>query len=134
MSINLTISNSYALLALHKALHECRFSENTYDPVLIGSPYLAEIANQVVDLIIEHAIENNELSKAHQWQNWRIITTEHQAWNTAIKSINDISQWNKWSRENKESYIRTLLSPYTISSELIDLFILTINNVNSAKK
>lgn len=132
MSDMLIISDYNILLTLHKAIIEAKFSENPIHMELPGSHLLAQVSNQIVEILIKKEIESGGYS-AINWKRWREIDEHRREWDIAMKYIVSHGQvWRTWERDRKEEFVRVLLSPYIISSELLDRFIIeadtAINN------
>ena len=47
------LSNYYDLLNLHKALMEAKFHDNPDNKYIAGSPIIAKIINEIVDILAE---------------------------------------------------------------------------------
>jgi hypothetical protein len=92
---------------------------------------LAQIANQLVEILIKKEIESGKDSSM-AWKKWREIDETRREWHVAIKHIKHHEQiWRAWTRTEKEEFVRILLSPYIVNSESLNSFIVEIDtNIN----
>ena len=124
MSLSLQISDYYELLALHRALMEAKFTPEPWDPIVPGSPYIAKIANQVVDMLTE--IEDRqkpESNEEHNWRAWRKIDPTRREWQISLERARKLTKWTQWSFEHKKDMVTIFLSPFTVGENLIITFI-----------
>jgi len=121
------ISDYYKLLALHKALMEAKFSSATNDEAIAGSSYVAEIANQVVDALIQAEIEREEPDAAQRWNDWRQIDSNRREWFIALERAYEANSWPSWGFQDKERYSKILLSPFQVDEILLERFIELVN-------
>lgn len=61
------LSDYYDLLNLHKALMEAKFHDNPDNEYISGSPIIAKIMNEIVDILAEIDPYANE----GDWKTWR---------------------------------------------------------------
>ncbi len=127
----LQITDYYELLALHSALMVARFSRNPIKPELPGSPYLADIANRIVQTLAEMEVERGHPERAERW--YAKIDPTEELWQIAIRNAStkpDI--WGKLSIKEKIERAKTFLSPFTITNNILDAFIAEVdeNTIN----
>jgi hypothetical protein len=129
----LIVSDYHTLLALHKIIIEAKFPENPSSTEIPGSPFLAQVSNQIVEILIQ---KEKDLGKesAIMWQKWREIDENRREWYSATQYLifhKDI--WTTWDRHQQEDFVHTLLSPFIIQPELLDAFINSINNATDGQ-
>jgi hypothetical protein len=112
------------LLVLHRALMERHFCEEVFSRELIGSPYLAEISNHLLDEIIAIDVSRKGEAKAAAWSTWRQLTpAKHRVWRILCSHLMDSSRRSflrKASTEDRHQYIRDMASPYTVADEAMN--------------
>jgi len=120
----LQLSSYPELIALHKALLEAKFNSTPNDSLLAGSPYLAQIAQQVIEAIIDLETAMGDSDAEAKWKEWRQINSLRREWQVAIDRVKEAKDmWIQWSNEEKTSYARVVLSPFIIEEHLLKTFI-----------
>jgi hypothetical protein len=116
------ITDYYQLIALHKALIHAKFARKPIDPIISGSPLIADIANQIIETLIQMEIERGNPKAA---ENWKIkIDPSGEMWQIALSRVSpDDKVWQKWTQEEKEYYARLLLSPFLFDDNLLLEFV-----------
>ncbi|MEQ8675766.1 MAG: hypothetical protein RLP44_05525 [Aggregatilineales bacterium] len=116
------------LMALHKALLRVRFADPPIDPLIPASPYLAKIANEIIELLHQHEIERNRLD----FMDWHVkIDPNGQVWTIAKRNVIDACGefWNSWTSEQKRENSRIFLSPFQYSEDVLDKFVREIDEL-----
>ena len=127
MAKSLEIAEYYELVALHKALHVARFSRDPMIPWLSGSPYLADIANRIVNTLANMEVERGKPERAKNWQ--MRIDPNGEVWRIAVNNAAvDSDIWNSQTHQQKVDLARIFLSPFTFTDEMIELFIDQVND------
>lgn len=116
------------LLALHRALMEAKFTPFPNDQDIAGSSLVAEVANQVVDILIAIEIERGSPEQAKQWNEWRHIDTSRREWKVALERAQEVASWQNWSLEEKTIYSQILLSPFVVTEDVVAIFIQQVDN------
>ncbi len=130
MTNGLHITGYPELLALHSALMVARFARNPIKPELSGSPYLADIANEVVRILAEIEVEQGHPDRASRWQ--AIIDPEEEMWQIAVRNASSNPEvWKKRSDEEKVERAKTFLSPFIVTNEIVDKFIQQVDERTS---
>jgi hypothetical protein len=122
MSAIFQVTDYYKLLALHKALIHTKFARQPTEPIISGSPFIAEMANQIVETLAQMEIERGHPERA---QDWRIkIDPTGEVWDIALSRINLTDKvWQKWTLDEKKHFARLLLSPFEYDEQLLLEFI-----------
>lgn len=121
------IDDYYELLNLHKALHEAKFCEEPNDYYISASPIISSIYKRLTDILIKHDIERKGEQEIERWADWLQMDSSRIEWNIALGRAKNEDDWEKWTLEEKEKYIRDLFCPFKINSEYIALFIKDIS-------
>jgi hypothetical protein len=119
------------LLAVHRALMEAKFREAPNDPVLLGSPLLADVANRVVDALIGLDSQRHGSAGRDRWVEWRQLSPERREWKLAIQAVSSAESWSKWSQAERRSYVITVLAPFTLDDPSIEAFLEEIANMRA---
>ena len=117
------VNDYYKLLSLHRALMEAKFAEQPNDPDISGSRFVAEMADQVIEMLITMEKERGHSEKAARWSEWRKISESRREWQIALDRLRTCRSWEKWSVIEKTDYAKILFSPLTVDDELLKVFI-----------
>lgn len=98
---NMILGDYYELLNLNKALLEAKFNEFPNNEYITGSPIIAQICNEVVQLL-------SEKGEKESWNEWRKWENHTELETRVINSICYIRKdWlNLNIDEKKENYFR----------------------------
>ena len=113
------VTDYYELLALHRALMEAKFAEDPNDQDIQGSPLIANLANRVVETLIEVEKRRGMSQTDERWMNWRIATKNRREWRVTEEYIRRTSAWQRWTEKEKRTYVKDILSPLIIKDELL---------------
>jgi len=106
------------LMALHKLLMERHYKMEFHSNELIGSKFIADISNRVLDSLIKIDEEQKKLEKVKSWQKWRELEPSRPEWDMLLFRIKNIGEWwRKHTIEERNKYILIFISPYTVSPE-----------------
>ncbi|MBI1259272.1 MAG: hypothetical protein GC204_17540 [Chloroflexi bacterium] len=122
MAKSLEISDYYELVALYRALRLFKFSRNPVDDRIVGSPFLANIANRTVEVLNEMEIERGRPERA----NWaEPIIPDSEVWQIAVRNAADSNEgyWRNFSPEQKREFAAVLLSPFSFTDDMLADFI-----------
>ncbi len=122
-----SISNYDELMALHRVVMEAKFSIDPNDSAIQGSPLVATISDQVVEALMNIEISKEGEASRVKWQKWREISPERREYQIIQAKIRAEASWKAWSFDEQTGYIKILVSPLTISEELINELINSIN-------
>lgn len=128
------ITNYYELLNLHKALMEAKFHDNPDNEDIAGSPIIAEIMNNIVDVLTNidpHA--NND-----EWETWRKLENHLKSicefefgktiWDKILNRVSKDNLWKKYTKDEKTNLTKIYFSPYILNEKEIEEFINTVDN------
>ncbi|MGE7947564.1 hypothetical protein [Lysinibacillus sp. NPDC093688] len=121
--IKLEVEGYYEILNLHKALMEAKFHKDPDNFDVAGSPIIAKICNKIVDLLTEYEIEEKGKDT---WSEWRKIENHNFFKERAVENTQYVA-WEKFSCEEKESFIRNMFSPFTFTEKDVIDFINTVD-------
>ena len=104
--IKLEVNNKVELLAIHRAIYEAKFNPEPYwFPEGQGSPFVARFANQVLDALIEHEEDEEQVQR---WEAWRQADQGRSEYQLLLKQIQDGDWWEAASSEKRKRIYRTL--------------------------
>jgi hypothetical protein len=115
------VNDYFKLIALHKALMHAKFARNPIDPIISGSLYIAEIANQIVETLAQMEIERGYPERAQDWK--MRIDPSGEVWQIALSRITNADTiWVKLNLDEKTQFARLLLSPFEYDDSLLQKF------------
>jgi hypothetical protein len=114
------VTDYYELLALHRVVMEAKFSDDPNDRAIQGSPFVAAIANRVLEALIAMDIEKEGESAGLRWQNWRQVTPDYRQYQITKTILQSNTVWKTWDFDDQVKYVKDLVSPLQISDELIE--------------
>ncbi len=120
---SIEVSGYYRLLALHRALLEAKFNPDPADRDIVASPFVAEIARDVIEKLIEIDCEKPGHGNAQQWREWRQIDPARSQWEVAVKRARDRRDLASCTSEERSKIIHDILAPFEIDSDLEERFI-----------
>ncbi|WP_374967004.1 hypothetical protein [Lysinibacillus sp. RS5] len=121
--IKLEVEGYYEILNLHKALLEAKFHKDPDNLDVAGSPIIAKICNNIVDMLSEYEI--NEKGK-DSWCEWRKIENHNFFKERAVENAQN-SRWEELNYEEKESLTKSIFSPFTFTDKDVIDFIKTVD-------
>ena len=124
--IKLEIRDYYVLLGLHKALLEAKFHLNPDNPEVCLSPIVADLFNEVVDILAKMD-ELKDERNVGRWDSWRKLEGKSFFRERAIKNATFNNKWPEMKEEDKVRCAKTLISPFTATEEEIRSFIKEVN-------
>lgn len=126
MAKSLEITDYYELVALCMALQQVKFSRSPVDDRVIGSPFIASIANRLVETLNELEVERGKPEGA----NWNVpIVQDSEVWQIAVRNAVDSNEgyWKNFSYEQKREFAVVLLSPFTYTEEMLAIFVTQVD-------
>lgn len=114
--LKLEIKDYYVLLNLHKALLEAKFHTNPDNPLVSASPIIADLSNELVDILMKMDALKNE-SRVEGWKKWRKIEGQLFYKDRAVKNATLTNRWLELNDEEKIKYVKTLLSPFEATEQ-----------------
>jgi len=118
-----SVGGYYELLALHRALLEAKFCDEPNDNDVSGSPTVASLHRQLVDVLIEAESERKGEDARSSWVKWLALSSDRREWKVALDRARSEPQWDGWTEEDRLSYAEALLSPFSVPDDLLAEFI-----------
>ncbi|MBK9584422.1 MAG: hypothetical protein KA099_02945 [Alphaproteobacteria bacterium] len=100
----LTITDIKKLLALHRFIAETKFVACMDNPVGDGAGYIAEIAKDNLQAIIEFYEHNNKQEESNAWKEWMILTKKSVAYDRIAERIKLHDRWHSFDEERRKKY------------------------------
>ncbi len=111
------------LLNLHKALMEAKFHDNPDNEYVAGSPIIAKIMNEIVDILTDIDPHANK----EDWEGWRKLENhicyENGIYSKTLVKVSKDKLWEKYNNEEKIVATKNYFSPFIITDKEIDEFI-----------
>lgn len=111
------------LLNLHKALMEAKFHDNPDNEYVAGSPIIAKIMNEIVDILTDI----DPYAKKEDWERWRKVENhicyENGIYSKTLVKVSKDKLWEKYNNEEKIVATKNYFSPFIITDKEIDEFI-----------
>lgn len=121
------VSDFVELIALQRVFREAKFCHKPDDIEISDSPVVAQLFERLITTLIENDVERNGEDARLRWTQWLTIDESRDEWESAIRRALTDDRWTKFSSSERIEYIRVLLSPFTLTQEIIDIFISTVN-------
>ncbi len=122
MKNKIIISDYAELLSLHKALMEAKFHVDPENLYIAGSPLIANICSRVVKALIEIEAQKDP-SKRESWEKWLNLQNHNWIWSRTIQYARNNPEWKSFNNNEKEDYVKCLLSPFKFTKNDIQRFI-----------
>ncbi len=111
------------LLNLHKALMEAKFHDNPDNEYVAGSPIIAKIMNEIVDILTDI----DPYAKKEDWEGWRKLENhicyENGIYSKTLVKVSKDKLWEKYNYEEKIVATKNYFSPFIVTDKEIDEFI-----------
>ncbi|MGY3188446.1 hypothetical protein [Lysinibacillus sp. TE18511] len=121
--IKLEVEGYYEILNLHKALLEAKFHKDPDNLDVAGSPIIAKICNNIVDMLSEYEIKEKGKDS---WCEWRKIENQNFFKERTVENAQNVA-WEKLSYKEKESLTKSIFSPFTFTDKDVIDFIKTVD-------
>ena len=118
----------YDLLNLHKALMEAKFHDNPDNEDIAGSPIIAKIMNEIVDVLsdIDPHANNGDIQRWRKLANH--INFEKGIYSKTLVKVSKDKLWKNYTKEQKIKATKNYFSPFIATEEEIETFIQTIDS------
>ncbi|SMC20875.1 hypothetical protein SAMN02745857_01064 [Andreprevotia lacus DSM 23236] len=124
MSSNSFLVNDYhELIALQRVFREAKFCFEASDPEISASPIVARLFDRLLDTLIEVDVTRKGDIARKRWADWLSMHPAREEWQVSVRRAAEEHDWDHWSEDERISYARTLLSPFILAQDLIELFI-----------
>ncbi|MBK6896926.1 MAG: hypothetical protein IPH06_10085 [Alphaproteobacteria bacterium] len=124
----LTIKDINKLLALHRFIAETKFIASMDNPVGDGGGYIADIARENLQAIIEFYESNNKQDDANSWKEWMILTKKSVAYKRILERIKLQDRWHSFDEERRKKILLEWAAPYEVSDSLLAEMLNMIEN------
>ena len=132
------LSDYYDLLNLHKALMEAKFHDNPDNEYISGSPIIAKIMNEIVDILAEIDPYANE----GDWKTWRKLENHiispceskygKTIWDRILNRVSKDKLQKKYTKDEKIIATKNYFSPFIATEKEINDFINAVDmKINS---
>lgn len=127
------LSDYYDLLNLHKALMEAKFHDNPDNEYIAGSPIIAKIMNEIVDILTVIDPYAND----GDWESWRKLENhlnskcefDKTIWSKIATRVSKDKLWKEYNKGEKIIATKSYFSPFVLTDEEIEDFINYIDNI-----
>ncbi len=120
------VDDYYELLALHRALLEAKFCDEPNDLDVSASPLVATLHRKLLKSLIKIEVDKKGLSAQNDWDDWLTLRADRREWIVGLKRVKNLDIWDEWSNETKKKYVLNLLSPFYVSDELVNTFLVEV--------
>ena len=118
--MKIAISSYDELRCLHHALCEAKFHPDPDKKEIQGSPFVAETANKVFDLLISEA-PSDQVSE--EWRSHRILRANSMILPAIKVRCDDWFAANDLTREEKIDFLEDVAAPYVLTDDLITVIL-----------
>ncbi len=107
-----------------KPFMEAKFHDNPENRDIAGSPIIARIMNDVVDVLSQ--IDTHADTEA--WAKWRDISSKKSSdiWKNIIKNASKNNMWNTYTEDKKLEIAENYISPFIATEEVLKEFIIEV--------
>ena len=127
MSSAFVVHDLGELLALQRVFREAKFCTEPDDVEVSDSPVVAKLFERLVATLVAHEVERDGEGARQRWTQWLAIDESRDEWNAAIRRARSDDRWATFPIDERREYVRLLLSPFTLSPEIVDRFVLAVN-------
>jgi hypothetical protein len=117
------VTNLDELLALHRVFREAKFCAEPDDTEVSDSPIVAELFERLMDAVVTAEVGQEGETARQRWEMWLALDESRDEWAAAIMRAKRESAWRDFSDAERRKYVAILLSPFRLSSELMERFI-----------
>lgn len=112
----LVIESKNELLALHRALLELHRNEHLTHRELVGSQFIASIANRVLDELIAIELSEGNAERVDRWRRWRQLSNERPEYQMLARRVCEVNRRNLSDSEAAE-LLHLMASPFVIDDD-----------------
>jgi hypothetical protein len=121
---HLQTKDYYSLLNLHKILLEAKFHPKPENECVSGSPYTAELHQEVASLLLQS-------EKASDWEDWLQLKNRTDYRQRAILQMKQCRQWKDAPPETKKELAKNYLAPFLYTESELEEVIAEVDRVIS---
>ncbi|NVD69552.1 hypothetical protein HUX88_03140 [Duganella sp. BJB1802] len=125
-SKSFVVLDYYELIALQRVFREAKFCLKASDEDISASPIVAKLFERALDVLIDVEVGRKGPAAAEDWSKWKKIDPSREEWMVAHERATKERDWQLWSYSDKLEYVRVLFSPFEISEQLAEEFIISI--------
>lgn len=115
------------MLNLHKALLEAKFHQNPDNNYVAGSPIIAKIYNELIDLLTNYDLQNKG---KEDWTEWRKLCNQNYYKERIIEGIKRFGGWKVLDFNKKRDRVLNYASPFTCTENDIAMLIYEIDHMD----
>lgn len=130
MSNAFVVDDLGELLALQRVFREAKFCTEPDDVEVSDSPVVAKLFERLIATLVAHEVERDGENARQRWAQWLAIDESRDEWDAAIRRARSDARWVTFLTDERIEYVRLLLSPFTLSPEVVDRFVLAVNQSN----
>lgn len=127
MSNSFVVDDLSELLALQRVFREAKFCTEADDVEVSDSPVVAKLFERLIKTLVAQEVERDGEDARQRWVQWLAIDESRDEWNAALRRAKADTRWAKFSPDERIEFAKLLLSPFTLSPEVIDRFALAVN-------
>ena len=117
----------YEMVALFRAIQVVKFDRDPLAPELVGSTFIANIANRLAKALDEMELERGHPERAN-WQG--PIVQDGEKWQIIVREAARHPEiWARQSHEWKADYAHILMSPFSYTVEMLEEFIRQVDEL-----
>ncbi len=130
MSNAFVVDDLGELLALQRVFREAKFCTEPDDVEVSDSPVVAKLFERLIATLVAHEVERGGEDARQRWAQWLAIDESRDEWDAAIRRARSDARWATFLTDERIEYVNLLLSPFTLSPEVVDRFVLAVNQSN----
>ena len=112
---------------MHRVFREAKFCTEADDLEVSDSPIVARMFERLIKTLVARSVERDGEVAAKQWERWLAIDESRDEWAAAIRRATLEKQWPTFKSTDRQDYVEVLLSPFTLSPEIMEKFVRAVN-------
>lgn len=132
MSNAFIVSDFGELLALQRVFREAKFCTEPDDVEVSDSPVVAKLFERLVQTLVELEVTRDGDGARQRWAQWLAINESRDEWDAAIRRAKADTRWATFSIDERIVYVRLLLSPFSLSADLVDKFMIAVDQAKAS--
>lgn len=129
MSKTFVVNDLAELLALQRVFREAKFCIEPDDVEVADSPVVARMFERLIEVLVANDVERGGEDARLRWAQWLAIDESRDEWAAAIRRASADARWATFSADERTEYVSLLLSPFTLTPELINRFVSFVDQV-----
>ena len=115
------------LLALQRVFREAKFCNEPDDVEVSDSPVVARLFERLIATLVDAEVACDGEVAAFRWRRWLEIDESRDEWRASIRRARADARWLTFSGDERDEYVRLLLSPFSLTPETILKFVSEVN-------